>query len=88
MSVSILETVRAALEKDDQQYLRVIEADLKKRIDDAPKRTIEDLLSACEQHKLLSWKEFCSGIIHPEACSTENKKALYGLKVNTKYILF
>ena len=40
MSVSILETVKAALEKDDRQYFRVIDADLKKRIDDVPKRTI------------------------------------------------
>ena len=40
MSVSILETVKAALEKDDRQYFRDIDADLKKQIDDAPKRTI------------------------------------------------
>ena len=46
MSVSIFETVKAALEKNVQQYPRDIEADLKKRINDAPKRTIDDLLSA------------------------------------------
>ena len=43
MSVSIIETVKAALEKDDRAdrlYFRDIDADLKKRIDDAPKRTI------------------------------------------------
>ena len=44
MSVSILETVRAALEKDDRQYFQDIDADLKKRIDDTPKQTIWDLL--------------------------------------------
>jgi hypothetical protein len=46
MSVSTYETVKAALEKDDRQYLKDIEADLKKRIDGVPKRSIKDLLSA------------------------------------------
>jgi hypothetical protein len=46
MSVSIYETVKAALEKDDWQYLKDIEADLKKRIDGVPKCSIVDLLSA------------------------------------------
>jgi hypothetical protein len=45
MSVSIYETVKAALEKDDRQYLKDIEADLKKRLDSVPKRSIKDLLS-------------------------------------------
>jgi hypothetical protein len=43
MPVSIYETVKAALEKDDRQYLKDIEADLKKRIDGVPKRSIKDL---------------------------------------------
>ncbi len=46
MSGSICKTVRAALEKDDQQYLKDIEADLKKQINDVPKRTIDELLGA------------------------------------------
>jgi hypothetical protein len=33
MPVSNYETVKAALEKDDRQYLKDIEADLKKRLD-------------------------------------------------------
>jgi hypothetical protein len=45
MSVSIYETVKASLEKDDRQYLKDIEADLKKRLDGVPKRSIKDLLS-------------------------------------------
>ncbi len=46
MSGSIYKTVRAALEKDDQQHLKDTEADLKKQINDAPKRTIDELLGA------------------------------------------
>ena len=45
MFVSTYETVKAALEKDDRQYLDM-EADLKKRIDGVPKRSIKDLMSA------------------------------------------
>ena len=46
MSVSTYETVKAALAKDDRQYLKDIEADLKKRIDGVRKCSIKDLLSA------------------------------------------
>ena len=46
MSVSTYETVKAALEKGDRQYLKDTEADLKRRIDGVPKRSIKDLLSA------------------------------------------
>ena len=45
MPVSIYETVKAALEKDDRQYFKDIEADLKKRIDGVPKRSIKYFLS-------------------------------------------
>ena len=40
MSVSTYATVKAALEKDDRQYLKDIEADLKKRTDCVPKYSI------------------------------------------------
>jgi hypothetical protein len=43
MSVCTYETVKAALER---QYLKDIEADLKKRIDGVRKCSIKDLLSA------------------------------------------
>ena len=58
MSVSILETVQAALEKDDRQYFRDIDADLKKRIDDAPKANYLGFVDRCEQHKFSSCTEF------------------------------
>ena len=60
MSYRILETVKAALQKDDQQYLQVIEADLKKRTDDAPKQTVEDLLSAVNNTSFFLGRNFAA----------------------------
>ena len=60
MSYHILETVKAALQKDDQQYLQVIEADLKKRTDDVPKRTVEDLLSAVNNTSFFLGRNFAA----------------------------
>ena len=50
--------VRAALEKDDQQYLKDIEADLKKQINDAPKRTIDELLGAVNSNSFFLAQNF------------------------------
>lgn len=80
MSVSILETVRAALEKDDQQYLRDIEADLKKRIDDAPKRTIEDLLSAVNNTSFFLGRNFAAESYIPKHAHQKTKKLCTALR--------
>ena len=58
MSGSIYKTVKAALEKDDQQYLKDIEADLKKQINDAPKRTIDELLGAVNNNSFFLARNF------------------------------
>ena len=60
MSISIFEAVKAALEKDHQQYLLDIEANLKKRINDAPKRTADDLLSFVKNIFLSRKHVWCS----------------------------
>ncbi len=58
MSGSIYKTVRAALEKDDQQYLKDIEADLKKQINVASKRTIDELLGAVNSNSFFLARNF------------------------------
>jgi hypothetical protein len=58
MPVSIYETVKAALEKDDRQYLKDIEADLKKRIDGVPKRSIKDFLSVVNNKSFFLARNF------------------------------
>lgn len=42
----IYDAVKSAFNKNDQLYLRDIEADLKKQVDASPKRSVEELLSA------------------------------------------
>ena len=58
MSASIYETVKAALEKDDQQYLKDTEADLKKQVNDVPKRTIDELLGAVNSNSFFLARNF------------------------------
>ncbi len=79
MSGSIYKTVRAALEKDDQQYLKDIEADLKKRINDAPKRTIDELLGAVNSNSF--FLRFSHGILE------QNLTFRSMLKRRTSFIL-
>ena len=43
MPVSIYKPVKAALENDGRQYVKDIEADLNKRVDGVPKRSIMSL---------------------------------------------
>ncbi len=58
MSGSTYKTVRAALDKDDQQYLKDIEADLKKQINDASNRTIDELLGAVNSNSFFVARNF------------------------------
>jgi hypothetical protein len=86
MPVSIYETIKAALETDDRQYVKVIEAGLKKKIDGVPKRSIKDLLSA-ENHisRLLPRTNLWCEMLHPEVRSRKDKNLLYALKINIFY---
>jgi hypothetical protein len=85
MSVSIYEPVKAALENDDRQYVKDIEADLNKRVDGVPKHSIKDLLSIVNNISSLARTKFWCGILHPEVRSREDKNLLYGLKINIFY---
>ena len=80
MSVSILETVKAALEKDDRQYFRDIDADLKKQIDDAPKRTIEDLLIAVNNTSFFLARNFAVESYIPKHAQHKTKEICTALR--------
>ena len=67
MSVSIFATLKAASEKDDQQYLQDIEADLKKGIDNAPKQNIDDLFSSVNNTSFFHAQNF-GAESYPKAC--------------------
>ena len=73
MSFSSLKAVKAALQSNDQQYLQNVEDDLKKRIDDAPKRTIEDLLSAVNSTSFFLARNFGAESYIPEYARKKNK---------------
>jgi hypothetical protein len=80
MSVSIYETVKAALEKDDRQYLKDIEADLKKRLDGVPKRSIKDLLSVVNNKSFFLAQNFgAESYITSRSTFEREQKLLYGL---------
>ncbi len=73
MSGSIYKTVRAALEKDDQQYLKDIEADLKKQINDVPKRTIDELLGAVNSNSFFLARNFGAESYIPKYAQEKKK---------------
>ena len=80
MSISIFEAVKAALEKDDQQYLRDIEANLKKRVDDAPKRTIDDLLSFVNNTSFFLSRNFGAESYIPKHAQQKTRKFCTALR--------
>jgi hypothetical protein len=80
MSVSIYEIVKAALKKDDRQYLKDIEADLKKRIDGVPKRSIEDLLGAVNNTSFFLARNFGAESYIPKYVREKTKKICTALR--------
>jgi hypothetical protein len=80
MPVSIYEAVKAALENDDRQNVKDIEADLIKQASNGvPKLSIKDLLSVVNNISSLPRMKFWCGILHPEVRSREDKNLLYSL---------
>ena len=80
MSVRIYEIVKAALKKDDRQYLKDIEADLKKRIDGVPKRSIEDLLGAVNNTSFFLAHNFGAESYIPKYVREKTKKICTALR--------
>ena len=73
MSASIYETVKAALEKNDQQYLKDIEADMKKQVNDVPKRTIDELLGAVYSNSFFLARDFGAESYIPKHAQEKKK---------------
>jgi hypothetical protein len=70
MPVSNYETVKAALEKDDRQYLKDIEADLKKRLDG---------VSVVNNKSFFHARNFGAESCIPKVRSRENKNTRYSI---------
>ncbi|XP_028417575.1 zinc finger MYM-type protein 1-like [Dendronephthya gigantea] len=75
--------VRCALEKDDRQYLKTIEADLKKRIDAAAKRSTEQLLNELNNTSFCLTRNFAAESYIPTSVRKATKKFCTALRSDT-----
>ena len=65
--------VRCALEKDDRQYLKTIEADLKRQIEAAAKRSTEELLSELNNRSFCLARNFAAESYIPKSVQKTTK---------------